>query len=273
MNNIVTQRFIECIETLKKENKIKSGRQFALSLDYLPQGLSEIYKGRRDVTIELLRKAIEVYRISPQYLFLGKEPRLQSEEQQKEVRVLAIVTDQENRERIVHVPTPAQAGYADQYNNPVFVQSLPTYSLPDQTFQSGSYRSFDISGDSMLPTLHAGDRVICSYIEPAYWNQAIKDKQVYVIVTTGDVLVKRLVNKIRTKNCVMLLSDNEEYPEIVLPADELREIWKVRLKISPYLDPPEGRNVNQRIDQQTHLIEELNSRLNTLIEAGFGTTI
>ena len=32
----------------REEKRIKSSRQFALSLDYLPQSLSEILKGRRD---------------------------------------------------------------------------------------------------------------------------------------------------------------------------------------------------------------------------------
>jgi len=58
--NIVTERFIKCHNLLKEENRIRSSRQFALSLDYLPQSLSEILRGRRDVTIELLRKAVDV---------------------------------------------------------------------------------------------------------------------------------------------------------------------------------------------------------------------
>ena len=62
MNNVVTQRFIKCHDKLKEDNRIRSSRQFAMSLDYLPQSLSEIIKGRRDVTIELLRKAIDKYK-------------------------------------------------------------------------------------------------------------------------------------------------------------------------------------------------------------------
>lgn len=267
MNSIVTQRFIECIQALKKGNHIKSSRQFALSLDYLPQGLSEIFKGRRDVTIELIRKAVETYRINPQFLFTGTGSALLDDGKEKDLNVLAIVTDQENRERIVHVPTPAQAGYASQLNDPIFVQSLPTYSLPDQTFQSGSYRSFDVSGDSMLPTLHTGDRVVCSYIEPNYWAQAVKDRQVYVIVTITDVLVKRVVNNIRAKQELLLISDNREYPEIPVPIEELREVWKVRLKISPYLDPPLGQNIDVRMKHQNQLMEKLNFQLESLIQS------
>ena len=56
MNSIVTERFIKCHDKLLANNQVRSSRQFAISLDYLPQSLSEIVKGRRDVTIELLRK-------------------------------------------------------------------------------------------------------------------------------------------------------------------------------------------------------------------------
>ncbi|MFT5385521.1 MAG: hypothetical protein ACI81W_002929, partial [Saprospiraceae bacterium] len=67
--SIVTQRFIKCHNHLKEEGTVRSSRQFALSLDYLPQSLSEILKGRRDVTIELLRKAVEKYKINPVYIY------------------------------------------------------------------------------------------------------------------------------------------------------------------------------------------------------------
>jgi len=50
---------------------VRSSRQFALSLDYLPQSLSEILKGRRDVTLELLRKGVEKYAMNPVYLLTG----------------------------------------------------------------------------------------------------------------------------------------------------------------------------------------------------------
>ena len=68
-NNVVTQRFIRCHNKLRENKTIKSSRQFALELEYLPQSLSEILKGRRDVTIELIRKAIEVYRMNPIFMF------------------------------------------------------------------------------------------------------------------------------------------------------------------------------------------------------------
>ena len=98
MNSVVTQRFINCHNKLKKDQRVKSSRQFAMHLEYLPQSLSEILKNRRDVTIELLRKAIEVYQMNPTYLFTGEGPLFLKDEDHKNFKVLTIVTDAHNDE-------------------------------------------------------------------------------------------------------------------------------------------------------------------------------
>ena len=146
MNSVVTQRFLECLKNLKKDNQVRSSRQFALSLDYLPQSLSEIAQGRRDVTIELIRKAVVLYKLNPVYLYTGEGPLFMTEENHQSFRVLTIVTNGQDDERIVHVPVPAQAGYAGEMSNPTFIQELPTFSLPDYKYKVGTHRSFDVSG-------------------------------------------------------------------------------------------------------------------------------
>ncbi|MCB0641957.1 MAG: peptidase S24, partial [Phaeodactylibacter sp.] len=192
MSNIVTQRFIKCHDKLKETAQVRSSRQFAMELDYLPQSLSEILKGRRDVTIELLRKAVERFKVNPVYIYTGEGPMFMTEADQNSFRLLTIVTNNQDDERIVHVPVPAQAGYAGELMDPTFIEELPTFSLPDYKYQVGTHRSFDVAGDSMEPTLFEGDKVICSFLEPNLWESSLKDNFVYVIVTRGDVLVKRI---------------------------------------------------------------------------------
>ena len=65
MCHIVTDRFIQCLEKLKERNEIKSSRQFALAVEYHPQNLNDILKGKRDVTIDLIKNASEIYKINP----------------------------------------------------------------------------------------------------------------------------------------------------------------------------------------------------------------
>lgn len=270
MNSIVTQRFIKCHDKLRADNRVRSSRQFALSLDYLPQSLSEILKGRRDVTIELLRKAVEKYKINPIYVYTGEGPMFMSEEDHTSFRLLTIVTNAEEDERIVHVPVPAQAGYAGELSNPTFIQDLPTYTLPDYKYKVGTHRSFDVAGDSMEPTLFEGDKVVCSFVEPALWESSLKDNYVYVIVTRADVLVKRVINHIKETNTLKLVSDNPYYDPYTADINELREVWYVRAKVSPFLPSPQNiqnylieeiRELKKNLKQQTELIKALNQTI------------
>lgn len=261
--NIVTQRFIKCHNKLREDNRVRSSRQFALSLDYLPQSLSEILKGRRDVTIELLRKAVEFYKINPVYVYTGEGPMFMTEEDHKSFRVLTIVTNAQDDERIVHVPIPAHAGYAGEITDPTFVQDLPTFTLPDYKYKVGTHRSFDVAGDSMEPTLFEGDKVICSYLEPTLWETSIKDNYVYVIVTRGDVVVKRLHNRIKERKQLELLSDNNFYQPYNVNLGDIREIWYVRAKISPFLPSPQ--NIQITLHEEIRQLQAVINKQNELI--------
>ena len=268
MNSVVTQRFIKCHNKLKEDNRVRSSRQFALSLDYLPQSLSEILKGRRDVTIELLRKAVEKYKINPVYIYTGEGPMFMSEEDHKSFRVLTIVTNAQEDERIVHVPVPAQAGYAGEMTNPTFVQDLPTFTLPDYKYKVGTHRSFDVAGDSMEPTLFEGDKVICSYLEPTLWESSLKDNYVYVIVTRGDVVVKRCYNKLKDEKVIELESDNNFYETYKVGVGDIREIWYVRAKISPFLPSPSNiqNNLHDKLTQLASTVSKQSTMINSLTE-------
>ncbi len=274
MNSVVTQRFVNCHDKLKEEDRIRSSRQFALSLNYLPQSLSEVLKGRRDVTIELLRKAVEKYNINPVYIYTGSGPMFMKEEQQKNYKVLTIVTNPQSEERIVHVPSPVQEAYASAVMNPGFIKELPTYSLPDYQFKVGTFRSFDVCGDAMDPLLVVGDKVICSFIEPTLWANAIKTNHVYAVVTKGSILIKRILNKLNIDKQLELVSDNEVYEPIQLSLADVSEIWQVRAKISPFLPnapharqklKDEVRDLKQVINQQSKIIHSLQNTLEQLL--------
>ena len=276
MSSIVSQRFIECHNELKSRNKVKSSRQFALALDYAPQSLNDILKGKRDVTIELCRKSIHLFDFNPSYLFSGIGAIFTTDEENFESdKILTIVTDENNDEKIVHVPVAAQAGYGGNITNSHYFSNLPTFSLPDYRLHDGTHRCFDISGDSMEPTLYSGDKVVCSYLEKEHWERTIKNHLVYVVVTNDDVVVKRLVNKIKDSGYIQLFSDNSYYNPYVIPIDEVKEIWTVRVKISPFMPSPnhvrnglhdEINQLGKTIDQQTGLIKELNTTIELLLK-------
>ncbi|MEL7222502.1 MAG: S24 family peptidase [Bacteroidota bacterium] len=274
MNSIVTQRFIKCHDKLKADGVVRSSRQFALSVEYLPQSLSEILKGRRDATIELLRKSIAKYKLNPVYIFTGDGPMFMTEEENQDFRTLTIVTTANDDERIVHVPIPAQAGYAAEHSDPAFIQDLPTFVLPDYKYKVGTHRSFDVAGDSMEPTLFEGDKVVCSFLEPTLWETGIKDNYVYVIVTRADVIVKRVNNLLKDSRRLELISDNGYYEKYYLRIADIQEIWYVRARISPFLPSPDNikgfvreevHELRKTMQQQSALIENLNQTINKLV--------
>jgi phage repressor protein C with HTH and peptisase S24 domain len=274
MNSIVTKRFIECHQLLLKEKKVRSSRQFAQALDFLPQSLNEILKCRRDVTIDLLHKSILKYRFNPEYLFAGEGKMVLDDTPKNNVKVLCIVTDQQNNERITYVPVPAQAGYPQMNEEPTFIHDLPTFSLPDLKYQSGTYRAFDVSGDSMEPTLFEGDKVVCSFFEQNNWENNIKNTYIYVVVTQNNIFLKRLSYHKDKPNTIILTSDNSYYDPFPLHLSEIKEMWYVRTRISPFLPSPQNVDrafkeemlaLKNQMTDQTKLIESLYRTIESLM--------
>jgi hypothetical protein len=256
--NTITQRFIECLQALVGEKAVASARQLALSLDYKPQGLSEILNGKRNAPVELIQRAAVLYQINLNYLFLGTGQMFADAETQDGGYPRVVVMDHLQKERIVHVPVSAYAGYRDNLHEPVFVQDLPTYSLPENILRHGSYRSFDVAGDSMEPTLFTGDKVIAAFVEPQYWEQGIKDNMIHVLITHEEVVVKRVMNFIRAEKMLELHSDNSSMTPAYLPIEELREAWVVRLKITANLNKPTNHDI---LDEIRHTVASLAGRI------------
>ena len=263
MNNVVSQRFIKCHNKLREEKRVRSSRAFALSLEYLPQSLSEILKGRRDVTIELLRKAVALYKINPVYIMTGDGPMFMTDETNQSFRVLTTIRTPKDDELIVHVPQPAQSSYAAELGDPSFISELPTYSLPDYKYKVGTHRSFDVPGDSMEPTLFEGDKVVCSFLDPTLWESGIKDNFAYVIVTRSDVVVRRVRNLINDSKELELLPENTFYDPRRIGLAELREIWYVRARITPFLPSPQ--NIQRYVHNEMSELKETITKQGQLI--------
>jgi len=263
----VTRRFLLCLDKLIQEGKVKSRRHFALSIGYHPQGISEMAAQRRDVPLELIEKAVNTFRFNPSFLFSGSGAyfRTPVEEDGFRLHHLTVVTDQNGDERIIHVPCPAQAGYGKSLSDPVFIQNLPSYQLPDPQFKSGTYRSFEIAGSSMEPTFRQNDIVIAAYVESRYWEQAIKNNQIFIIVTTEEVIIKRVINKMKTDKIIECISDNPEFDPYTIPVNDILEIWKVRMKLTAHFDQPNAglntTDITKQLRLQHKILEDLQHHL------------
>lgn len=141
------------------------------------------------------------------------------------VRVLAITMDQDERQNIELVDSKAEAGYLDNFQDPEYISELPKMSIPN--LPSGSYRAFEIHGDSMLP-MPSGSLVISKYVESL---REVKDDKTYIIITSSGGIVYKRVKNHPEQHGLTAISDNEIYPPYLITYDEIREIWRYHAHI------------------------------------------
>jgi transcriptional regulator with XRE-family HTH domain len=138
------------------------------------------------------------------------------------LRVLATTVDSQNNENIELVGEKAKAGYTTGFSDPEYIRVLPAFRLPFLS-ESKKYRSFQISGDSMLP-IPDGSYVTGEYVSD--WS-TIRSHQPYIILTRDDGIVFKIAdNKITEEGKLILHSLNTLYDPYDLHVNEIHEVWK-----------------------------------------------
>jgi len=143
-------------------------------------------------------------------------------------RVLAFTVDKDQNENIELVPQKAAAGYLNGYADREYLEVLPKFRLP-MLSQTGTYRAFEIAGDSMLP-IASGTVIVGRYVED--WA-SIKDGTPCIVVSSRDGIVfKRVFNKMRSGSMFVLHSDNSHFSPYEIKLDDVLEIWEAKSYIS-----------------------------------------
>jgi phage repressor protein C with HTH and peptisase S24 domain len=182
---------------------------------------------------------------------------------------------EESLQQILHVPGFAQRDYEEKSEDESFQKNLKRFSLPDISKSKGVHRCFDIKCDSMEPTLYYGDKVVCHFVPKEEWSKNLKDNFVYAIIAQGDVHVKRISNHISENNSIRLYSDNKYYESIDVTVEDIKEIWYVNMKISPFMPSPNHQrnalhvdidNMRETISEQSSVIKNLNSTIEKLLK-------
>jgi len=152
------------------------------------------------------------------------------------LRILVSTVDAANRDNIELVPERAKAGYTSGYADPEYIDELPVFQLP--FLPAGKkYRTFHISGDSMLP-IPDGAWVTGAYVQN--WLD-IKDGDACIVVTLNDGVVFKMVeNRLANERKLILSSLNTLYPPYDMALEDIREIWRFVHYISPQMPEAEG---------------------------------
>ncbi len=165
--------------------------------------------------------------------------------QSAQMRVLAISVDNTGEEQIELIDTTAEAGYLESYKDPEFIKDLPKIKLPD--LPVGTYRAFEISGDSMLPVA-SGSLIIARYVEQI---EHIKNGRTYVIATTNNGLVYKRIQNLSQAQSILAISDNRIYPPFEIRYEQIMEIWEFHALV-------------EFNDDQKFVVEDLSDNLNEM---------
>jgi len=152
------------------------------------------------------------------------------------LRILTTTVDSANNENIELVPEKAKAGYTRGFADPEFVRELPVFQLPFLSSER-KYRTFQISGDSMLPIPDKA-WVTGEFVQD--WS-TLKTGEACIVLTLDEGIVFKIVeNRITKEGKLRLISLNSSYEPYELAVVEIREIWRFIHYISEELPSGEG---------------------------------
>jgi hypothetical protein len=222
-DNIVNQRFRKIFSELEKSTLIRGKSDIAAKLGTYNHVINSVLKGERNITVEQMGKLIDLYNLRADFLFGISDEMF--------VDGIAVRPSAERsfsgRQNITLVPDRALAGYATAVGTPQYLADFPRFSLPNM---DGKLLAFEISGNSMEPTITSGDTVVC---EPLERGEPIRDNQIYVVVT--DVVVAKRVQQVKNDGQLSgfnLISDNAFFKPYSVTTEEVRQLLRVKCRLT-----------------------------------------
>jgi hypothetical protein len=177
------------------------------------------------------------------------------------LRILTTTVGPDNEDNIELVSEKAKAGYTGGFADPEYIRILPTFRLPFLSKQK-KYRSFQISGDSMLPIPH-GAWVTGVFIQD--WS-TIRDRDAYIILTSEEGIVFKVAeNRINSEGKLILHSLNPLYEPFGIHVHDIREVWQFVNYISPKIpenSTSENYHLVETVKKLRADIEVIQTRLN-----------
>ena len=240
-------------KNLKYLRKLRGWTQeeFANKLKIKRSLLGAYEEERADPRIEVLEVVSNIFKITLDELLLkdvGNAKGSTYVEKRRQLKLSSSISE------IRYVPIKAAAGYLAGYADPEFVDELNTFTLP--MLGAGSYRAFEIVGDSMLPT-QSGSVIVGEKVEEI---DSVKTSNTYIVVSKNDGIVyKRVIKNNRSKNKVTLMSDNPTFQPYQVNAEDILELWQAQVIIAK-------ANAQQRwdVNQLASLVTNLQDQVSTL---------
>lgn len=222
------------IQQLRKDLQL-SQKLFAEKVNITQGALSQLESGKSTLSLPTIQKISEAFSIDCNWLVLGSEEH--NSFAQKDKNMIAGVINSQTKNRKIPIESfiplideEAHAGYLKQANDPEYMSALDVYRIPG--FESGSYRMFEIEGDSMLPTIYPREIVVTERIIDF---ECIENGTLCVAITDDGIVAKRFYCYKEEPKTFLFKSDNAEYKTYSLSSDEVAELWEIKAKITSML--------------------------------------
>ncbi|MEO7314881.1 MAG: LexA family transcriptional regulator [Ginsengibacter sp.] len=241
-------------QNLKYLRKLRGWTQeeFATKLGIKRSLIGAYEEERADPRLEVLEIVSEIFKLTLDELLLQDLSQTSGSSYLAKRRQMKMMSADRN---LIHfVPLKAAAGYLSGYGDSEFIDELNTFTLPMLT--GGSYRAFEIIGDSMLPT-PSGSIIVGEKVENI---EGVKNNGAYIVVSSNEGIVyKRIVKNNKNKSKLTLVSDNPSYQPYHVQAADVLELWQAQAVINKVTQ-------QQRwdVDSLVNLVSNLQDQVSTL---------
>jgi len=207
---------------------------------------------RADPRLDVLEIISEIFKVSLDELLLKDLSEIKGANYLAKRRQMKMMSADRN---VIHfVPVKATAGYLAGYADSEFIDELNTFTLP--MLAGGSYRAFEIIGDSMMPT-PSGSVIVGEKIENL---DSVKNNAAYIVVSKNEGIVyKRVVKNNKNKNKLTLVSDNPAFQPYQVQTADVLEMWQAQAVINKVTQ-------HQRwdVDSLVNLVSNLQDQVSSL---------
>lgn len=186
-----------------------------------------------DIPLELLFVPHHGSKVNPIPQQPGRVNRKKEESPNKDkdnLQILVETVDNAGSPNIVLVDSKARGGYIDSSGEIEYIKDLPTFSLPSRILRNGTFRAFEVTGQSMGPKFPQGNLIIGQFLTD--WVDSVKDGRLYIVVLDDDIVFKRVINRIAERGQLFLKSDNYQFQDYPVAAEKVKEVWEYKANIN-----------------------------------------
>ncbi|TBW28336.1 S24 family peptidase [Gramella sp. KN1008] len=229
------------IKKLRQENNL-SQTNVAEILFITQAAYSLIENSQNGIVAEHLVKLSKLYDVSADYILTGEDNYIKIGRESGFIPLLR---------------THAHAGFIKAMTKDSFYDIKDWFRIPGFN-PSEEQLLFEVEGNSMAPTLFAGDVLVCQL---QHNTDKILDGSAVVLITVEGIMVKRL-RRDKDSEYWMVENDNEAHGEIDrLNKDDVKKIMMISGKISSVLVPHSVTDGKARMQNLEDSVETLRKEL------------